>query len=68
MDEPTNHLDIHSKEVIKEMLSEFEWMTMVVSHDRDLLVATSNKVWHIIDGMLVEYREPEAWFDAVFQG
>jgi len=32
---------------------------MVVSHDRDLLVATSNKVWHIVDGMLVEYREPE---------
>jgi ATPase subunit of ABC transporter with duplicated ATPase domains len=24
MDEPTNHLDIHSKEVIKEMLSSFE--------------------------------------------
>ncbi|MGB2111471.1 MAG: hypothetical protein ACPHY8_06780 [Patescibacteria group bacterium] len=45
MDEPTNHLDIHSKQVIKKMLQEFEGTTMIVSHDRDILEAISNKIW-----------------------
>jgi ATP-binding cassette subfamily F protein 3 len=37
MDEPTNHLDIASKEVIKAMLTEFDGVSIIVSHDRDFL-------------------------------
>lgn len=66
MDEPTNHLDLHSKEVIKKMLEWFNWTTIIVSHDRDLLESVSNKVWLIKDRILVVYNEAEKWFEEVF--
>ena len=66
MDEPTNHLDIHSKEVIKHMLQNFEWTTLIVSHDRDLLESISNKLWLIKDLQLVTYDEPEKGFWELF--
>ena len=66
MDEPTNHLDIHSKEVIKKMLQNFEWTTLIVSHDRDLLESISNKLWLIKDLQLVVYDEPERGFWELF--
>lgn len=66
MDEPTNHLDLHSKEVIKKMLESFNWTTIIVSHDRDLLESISNKVWLIKNKTLVVYNEPEKWFEEVF--
>lgn len=62
MDEPTNHLDIHSKQVIKKMLQEFEGTTMIVSHDRDILEAISNKIWLVKSGFLNEYKEMERAF------
>lgn len=66
MDEPTNHLDLHSKEVIKKMLEWFNWTTIIVSHDRDLLESVSNKVWLIKDRVLVVYNEAEKGFEEVF--
>lgn len=62
MDEPTNHLDIHSKQVIKKMLQEFEGTTLIVSHDRDILEAISNKIWLVKSGFLNEYREMDRAF------
>ena len=52
MDEPTNHLDLHSKNVIKHMLENFNGTSLIVSHDRDLLEHTSNKIWHIKEWVL----------------
>ena len=66
MDEPTNHLDLHSKEVIKKMLEGFQWTTIIVSHDRDLLHSVSNKVWLIKERMLVTYDDPEKGFSEIF--
>jgi ATPase subunit of ABC transporter with duplicated ATPase domains len=66
MDEPTNHLDLHSKKVIKEMLEWFQWTTIIVSHDRDLLHSVSNKVWLIKERMLVPYDDPEKGFEEIF--
>ena len=66
MDEPTNHLDIHSKQVIKKMLQSFEWTTLIVSHDRDLLESVSNKLWLIKWQMLATYDEPEIGFREIF--
>jgi ATP-binding cassette subfamily F protein 3 len=66
MDEPTNHLDIHSKQVIKNMLLNFEWTTLIVSHDRDILEAISNKIWLVKSGFLNEYRETERAFAEIW--
>lgn len=67
MDEPTNHLDIHSKQVIKNMLLNFEGTTLIVSHDRDILEAISNKIWLVKWGFLNEYRETERWFAEIYK-
>jgi len=67
MDEPTNHLDIHSKQVIKNMLLNFEGTTLIVSHDRDILEAISNKIWLVKSGFLNEYREIDRWFAEIYK-
>lgn len=41
------------------MLEHFNGTSLIVSHDRDLLEHTSNKVWLIQDGELKVYKEPE---------
>jgi ATP-binding cassette subfamily F protein 3 len=62
MDEPTNHLDLHSKEAIKTMLEHFNGVSIIVSHDRDLLAKTSTAFWLIQDGHLRMFHEAEvAW-------
>ncbi len=66
MDEPTNHLDLHSKNVIKHMLENFNGTSLIVSHDRDLLENISNKVWLIQNGILRTFDEPEKWFNEIF--
>jgi ATP-binding cassette subfamily F protein 3 len=60
MDEPTNHLDLHSKEAIKTMLENFNGVSIIVSHDRDLLAKTSTAFWLIQDGQLRMFHEAEA--------
>ena len=52
MDEPTNHLDIYAKEVVKKLLQWFDGVSIVVSHDRDLLENTSNMIWLVKDNKL----------------
>lgn len=66
MDEPTNHLDLHSKNVIKHMLENFDGTSLIVSHDRDLLEHISNKVWLIGWWVLKTFNDPEKWFSEVF--
>lgn len=66
MDEPTNHLDLHSKNVIKHMLENFNGTSLIVSHDRDLLEHISNKVWLIGWWVLKVFDNPEKWFAEVF--
>lgn len=60
MDEPTNHLDLHSKEAIQTMLKNFNGVSIIVSHDRDLLAKTSTAFWLIQDGQLRMFHEAEA--------
>ena len=65
MDEPTNHLDLHSKEVIKTMLKWFDWMIMIVSHDRDLLENISNKIWLVKDKKLEVFDDVEEGINSI---
>ena len=55
LDEPTIHLDIASREILEEVLSDFEGTILLVSHDRYLINALATQVWVIEDGELRVY-------------
>ncbi len=55
LDEPTNHLDLHSKEIIKNALKEFEGTLILVSHDRQFLEDLSEIVYEFKEGKIKEY-------------
>lgn len=62
MDEPTNHLDIWTKQTIISMLQSFDGVTLIVSHDRDLITKTSTKLRVIADSILTPYIDVERGF------
>ncbi len=55
LDEPTNHLDIASKEVLKQAICAFDGTVIVVSHDRDFLDGTVQKVYEFAHGRVREH-------------
>ncbi len=52
LDEPTNHLDISSREVLEDMLSEYEGSLLFVSHDRYFIRKFANIIADISDKKL----------------
>ncbi len=44
LDEPTNHLDMDTKDILIDVLANFEGTLLFVSHDRRFLSALSNRV------------------------
>ena len=55
LDEPTNHLDIHSKDILKNALMDFHGTLLVISHDRDFLSGTTDKVYEFKAGKVLEF-------------
>jgi len=55
LDEPTNHLDIQSIDVLIEALNRYPSTFVLVSHDRNFISETANKIWWIEDQMIKEY-------------
>ena len=55
LDEPTNHLDMHSKDILKNALIQYDGTLIVVSHDRDFLKGISNRVFEFRKGAVKEY-------------
>ncbi len=56
LDEPTNHLDLPAKRWLMEELEQFPGAILVVSHDLKLLDRSINKVLHLSDGRLHEFK------------
>jgi ATP-binding cassette, subfamily F, member 3 len=55
LDEPTNHLDMHSKDILKSALLQYDGTLIVVSHDRDFLQGLTNRVFEFRQGKIREY-------------
>lgn len=55
LDEPTNHLDMHSKDVLKSALLQYNGTLVIVSHDRDFLQGLTNRVFEFRRGVMKEY-------------
>lgn len=49
LDEPTNHLDIYSREILMDSLENYSGTILVVSHDRNFLDSTVNKIYELKD-------------------
>src|SRR5665213_4270774 len=56
LDEPTNHLDLPAKRWLMEELESFPGAILVVSHDMKLLDRSINKVLHLSDSRLHEFK------------
>ena len=56
LDEPTNHLDIDSREILEEVLEEFEGTILFVSHDRYFISRLANRIGEIKDGKIRYYE------------
>jgi ATP-binding cassette subfamily F protein 3 len=55
LDEPTNHLDLETREALAVALAQFEGTLVLVSHDRHLLRATTEKLLIVAEGTLREF-------------
>jgi ATPase subunit of ABC transporter with duplicated ATPase domains len=64
LDEPTNHLDLSAKQWLMEELSTFQGTMLVISHDLDLLDRSIDKVLHLANGTLTEYKGNYTTFTA----
>ncbi|GAB4241886.1 MAG: ABC-F family ATP-binding cassette domain-containing protein [Ekhidna sp.] len=67
LDEPTNHLDLPSIQWIEEYLQSYEGAYIIVSHDREFLNRTVNKIvevtqadLHVYPGDYDNYEEEKA--------
>ena len=55
LDEPTNHIDINTKEILEEVLNNFEGTVLFISHDRYFINKVATRIVMIEDKKLVSY-------------
>ncbi len=56
LDEPTNHIDIDAKNWLMNFLRGYRGALLVISHDLDLLDESINRVLHLDEAELHEYK------------
>jgi len=56
LDEPTNYVDMASAHVMEQALSEYDGVTITITHDRFFLDNVCNKVIEVADGKAVCYN------------
>ncbi len=56
LDEPTNHLDLDAKAWLLDHLRTYRGALLVISHDLELLDESIDRVLHLDEGQIVEYK------------
>ena len=62
LDEPTNHLDMLSISELIDALNDYEGTLVIISHDRDFIDKTCNKVLYLYHGKGYYYEGPYSAF------
>lgn len=62
LDEPTNHLDMLSTSVLIDALNEYEGTLVIISHDRDFVDKTCNKLLYFYASNAYYYDGPYSEF------
>jgi ATP-binding cassette subfamily F protein 3 len=55
LDEPTNHLDVDSRAALIEAINDFAGAVILVSHDRYLLEACTDRLWLVANGTVAPF-------------
>ncbi|CAO5678029.1 MAG: putative ABC transporter ATP-binding protein YheS [Holosporales bacterium] len=55
LDEPTNHLDLDAIEWLKDFLKNYQGSLLLISHDRDVLNASIDHIFHLHKGKIYKY-------------
>jgi macrolide transport system ATP-binding/permease protein len=67
LDEPNNYLDLNSTEALQELIIEYPGTILFVSHDRQLIQKSANRVIAIEDCKIITfedgYQQFEEWTD-----
>ncbi|PIE38921.1 MAG: ABC transporter ATP-binding protein [Gammaproteobacteria bacterium] len=56
LDEPTNHLDLDATIWLQQWLNAYHGLLVLISHDRDFIDATCERIIHLEQQKLVSYR------------
>jgi ATP-binding cassette subfamily F protein 3 len=71
LDEPTNHLDLPARQVLEEILAQYDGTMIFVSHDRYFVDALATRLWvledgaiRVFDGNYTRYRLRQAQLDS----
>ncbi len=63
LDEPTNHLDLDASLWLQQWLQQYAGTLLMISHDRDFIDATCDRIVHIEGRSLVSYRGNYSQFE-----
>ncbi|MGH2516712.1 MAG: ABC-F family ATP-binding cassette domain-containing protein, partial [Ktedonobacterales bacterium] len=55
LDEPTNHLDLPARQMLEEILADYDGTLIFVSHDRYFVDALATKLWVLEDGVITAH-------------
>ncbi|AQA17940.1 ABC transporter ATP-binding protein [Halioglobus japonicus] len=64
LDEPTNHLDLDATIWLQQWLQQYPGTLLMISHDRDFIDATCERILHIEQQQLQSYKGNYSQFEA----
>ena len=56
LDEPTNHLDLEAALWLEGFLKSYPHTLLIISHDRQLLNAVTDRIYHLHQGKILAYK------------